>query len=38
MEEIDRLVAEIDPEVLANRKERWAARPAGIILNGATKS
>jgi len=38
MGEVDRLVAEIDPEVLANRKERWAARPAGLILSGGTKS
>ncbi|SRR6266700_259596 len=38
MAEVDRLLAEIDPDIVANRKKRWAARPAGLLLGVTAES
>jgi hypothetical protein len=31
--ELQRLTLQIDPQLATNREKRWAARPAGLILN-----
>jgi hypothetical protein len=32
MAEVDRLIAEIDPEFRKTRQKRWDSRPAGLLL------